>query len=419
MKKKRRIVITGMGIVSCLGTDVDQFYAQLLQGKSGIGPIESFPCAEYPTRFAGVIRNFDPGRYLDKKQARRVDPFIRYGMVAGKMALENSRFQLDNLEGLDKKRCGILLASGMGGLDVFYEGVKTIITKGYDRLTPFFVPYIITNMAGALLAIDLGFQGPNYSLSTACATSNFAILSAAQHIERGDADLMLCGGAEAAINPVGLAGFVACRALSQRNDDPTKASRPWDRNRDGFVMGEGSAMLVLEELEHALKRGAPIYAEYMGGGLSCDAHHITEPLPDGSGVQMCMENALKDADLPKEQINYINAHATSTLVGDMCEVRAVKRFFGEHVSRIKMNATKSMIGHCLGAASALEAVATIQAMRTGKVHPTINLDDPEPELEGIDVVPNVAKSHTITAAMSNSFGFGGHNSTIIFAPYKT
>lgn len=417
-RKKKRIVVTGMGLVSCFGTDVDNFYNQLLAGKSGVASIESFPCTEYPTRIAGSVSGFDTEGYIDRKQARRVDPFIRYAMVAGKKAVENSGLSLDNLEVLDKKRCGILIASGMGGMSVFYEGVKTILDKGFERLTPFFVPYIITNMGGALLAIDLGFQGPNYSLSTACATSNYAIIAAAQHIERGDADLMLCGGAEAAINPIGLSGFVACKALSERNDAPQKASRPWDRDRDGFVMGEGAAVLVLESLEHALKRNASIYAEYLGGGMNCDAHHITEPLPDGSGVQQCMELAVKDAGIDKMQINYVNAHATSTLVGDMCEVRAVKAFFQGRTDHLKMNATKSMIGHCLGAASGLEAIATIKAIETGKLHPTINLDNPEAELAGIDPVAHHAAEHKITAAMKNSFGFGGHNSSVIFAPYK-
>jgi 3-oxoacyl-[acyl-carrier-protein] synthase II len=418
MTKKRRVVVTGMGLASCFGTDVNDFYNALLAGQSGIGLIDSFDCSEYPTRIAGCIRDFDTGEYLDKKQTRRVDPFIRYAVVAGKKAVESAGFDLSNLESLEKHRCGIIVASGMGGMSVFYEGTKTIISKGYKRLTPFFVPFIITNMAGAFLAIDLGFKGPNYSISTACATSNFAMLAAAQHIQRGDADLMLCGGAEAAINTIGLAGFVACRAISERNDEPTKASRPWDKNRDGFVMGEGAGVLVLESLEHALKRGAPILAEYLGGGLSCDAHHITEPSPDGSGVLLCMDNAIKDAGIPKEQVNYINAHATSTVVGDMCEIRAIKSYFGEHAATLKINATKSMIGHCLGAASSIESIAILKAIETGKLHPTINLDDPEPELEGLNVVPHIAQECVVTAAMSNSFGFGGHNSTLIFAPYK-
>ena len=417
--KKKRIVVTGMGVVSCFGDDVDVFYDQLLAGKSGIVPIEAFPCSEYPTRFAGEIRNFDAGEYLDKKQARRVDPFIAYSIVAGKKALEKRNLlSKEDLDKLDKTRCGILIGSGMGGMNVFYNGCETVITKGYKRLTPFFVPYIITNMGGALLAMDLGFMGPNYSISTACATSNYCIHTAAKHIENGDADLMLCGGSEAAITPIGLAGFVAVKALSERNEDPTKASRPWDKKRDGFVMGEGSGVLMLESLEHALARGAPIYAEYLGGGISCDAYHITDPREDGVGVKICIENAIKQAGIKKEDINYINAHATSTPVGDLCEIRAIKDLFGSHISQIKMNGTKSMIGHCLGAAGGIEAIATIKAIETGMLHPTINHDEPEEELAGLDVVPNVAKAHKVNVALTNSFGFGGHNSSLLFSAYR-
>lgn len=306
----------------------------------------------------------------------------------------------------------------MGGMQAFYDGVITLTTKGYKRVTPFFVPHILTNISGAILGIDIGFMGPNYSISTACATSNYAIVSAANHIRMGDADLMICGGAEAAIFPMALAGFVASRALSERNDEPAKASRPWDTDRDGFVMGEGSGVLILESLEHALARGAPIYAEYLGGALTCDAYHITNPREDGLGVALCIENALKNAEVPKESVDYINAHATSTPPGDLAELNAVKKIFGPHVSKIKMNATKSMIGHTLGAAGGIEAIATIKSINTGILHPTINLDNPDPALEGIDVIPHIAKRHDIKVALSNSFGFGGHNSTIVLAPYK-
>jgi 3-oxoacyl-[acyl-carrier-protein] synthase II len=416
--KKKRVVVTGMGVVSCFGSDVDEFYNQLLAGKSGVVPIEEFPCQDFPTRFAAAIRNFEVGDYLDKKQARRVDPFIRYTAVAGKKALEKGNLTKEALDKLDKTRCGVVIGSGMGGMSVFYEGSETLLTKGFKRITPFFVPFIITNMAGALLAIDIGFMGPNYSISTACATANYCIQAAAEHILRGDADLMLCGGTEAPINPIGVAGFVACKALSERNDEPQRASRPWDKDRDGFVIGEGAGVLMLESLEHALARGAPIYAEYLGGSVTCDAHHMTDPRADGLGVGLCIENALKQAGIEKEQINYVNAHATSTLAGDLCEVRAIRNVFGSHVKNIKMNATKSMTGHCLGAAGGIEAIATIKAIETGMLHPTINLENPEEEVAGIDLIPNVAKAHHVTAALSNSFGFGGHNSTLIFAPYK-
>lgn len=416
---KKRIVVTGMGIVSCFGSDVNHFYKQLLAGKSGVAPIDGFPCADYPTRFAGAVRDFDVGDYMDKKQARRVDPFIRYAMVSGKKALESAGLDAKALAKLSKKRCGIVIGSGMGGMSIFYDGVETILTKSYKRLTPFFVPYIITNIGGALLAIDLGFMGPNFSISTACATSNFCIHAAAEQIQSGKADLMLCGAAEAPITPIGLAGFVAMGALSTRNDTPTQASRPWDKNRDGFVMGEGAGVLVLEALEHALKRDAPIYAEYLGGSVNCDAYHITNPREDGEGIGLCMADAIAAAGIAKEKINYINAHATSTLAGDLCEIEAIRKLFGPHAKNIKINATKSMIGHCLGAAGGLEAVAAIKAIETGMLHPTINLDNPEPALQDFDVVPHVAKPHQVQVALSNSFGFGGHNSTLVFAPFKT
>lgn len=429
---KKRIVVTGMGVVSCFGNDVNFFYDSLLAGKSGVCPITSFPCDDYPTRFAAAVQNFDAGDYLDKKQARRVDRFISFAAVAGKKALEMAGLTpplvsaastipvfSSSFEALDKTRCGVLIGSGMGGMQVFYDGIENLLTKGYRRITPFFIPYIITNMAGALLGIDLGFMGPNYSVSTACATSNYAIHLAARHIREGDADLMLCGGTEAAVNPIGLAGFVQCKALSTRNDHPAQASRPWDRGRDGFVMGEGSGVLVLESLEHALARKAPIYAEYLGGGLSCDAYHMTDPREDGQGVALCIENALREAGVPKERVNYINAHATSTLVGDLCEIQGLRGVFGDHLRQVKINSTKSQIGHCLGSAGAMEAIATIQAIRTGMLHPTLNQEDPEPAIADLDVIPNKAKKHKVDVALSNSFGFGGHNSALLFTAYPT
>ena len=419
MSKKRRIVVTGMGIVSCFGTDVDQFYQSLLEGKSGITPIDQFPCEDYPTRFAGSVQGFEVGDYMDKKQARRVDPFIRYTMVAGKKALESADLMGEGLEKLDKARCGVLVGSGMGGMSIFFEGNKTLFDKGFKRITPFFVPYIITNMGSGLLAIDLGFTGPTYSISTACATANYSIVSAAQHIERGDADLMVCGGSEAPINPIGVAGFVVMKALSERNDDMTGASRPWDKSRDGFVVGEGAGVLVLEEYEHAKKRGAKILAEYLGGAVSTDAYHITSPREDGSGVASCIETAIKDANIDKKDINYINAHATATSVGDLCEVRGIRTVFGDQVKEMKMNATKSMTGHCLGAAGGVEAIATIKAIQTKKLHPNLNLKDPEDELEGFNIVGDKAEDFEVNMGISNSFGFGGHNSVVIFGPCET
>ncbi len=416
MTKKRRIVVTGMGLVSCFGNDVDEFYNSLLNGESGVSTITEFDCSEYPTKIAGIIRGFDVGEYMPKKLARRADPFIRYAMVAGKKALEMSKFTPDMID--DHLRYGAIVGSGMGGMKSFFDGVNTIEKSGYKRLTPFFVPVIITNMAGALLAIDLGFQGPNYSISTACATSNYCIHAAAEQIRQGRADLMLCGGSEAPMSPIGLTGFIAAKAISQRNNEPKKASRPWDKTRDGFVMGEGAGVLVLEDLDHAIARKAPIFAEYLGGDINCDAFHMTEPREDGSIVAKCIEGAIKDADLSVSDINYINAHATSTIAGDLCEIRAIHKVFDGHTKNIKMNATKSMTGHCLGAAGGVEAIATIKAINTNMLHPTINLKNPESELKDLDPVANEAKEHKVKAAISFSFGFGGHNSAVAFASYK-
>jgi 3-oxoacyl-[acyl-carrier-protein] synthase II len=413
--KKRRIVITGMGVVSCFGMDTGVFYDKLLKGESGVGPITQFPCEEYPTRFAASVQGFDTEGYLDKKQARRVDPFIAYAVVAGKKALESAK---GDVTSLSKDRCGVLISSGMGGMKAFSDGVETVLTKGYKRLTPFFVPFIITNMAGALLAIELGFTGPNYSISTACATGTNAIIASAQHIERGDADLMICGGSEAPIVPVGLAGFVSCKALSEYNENPQKASRPWDKKRDGFVIGEGCGALVLEELEHALARKAPILGEYLGGAISCDAHHMTDPIAEGTVVAATIQKALKEAGLTPQQVDYINAHATSTLGGDLCEIRAIKKVFGSHASKLKINSTKSMIGHSLGAAGALESVATLKAIETQTLHPTINLEDPEEEVKDLNLVMNTCQKAQVNVAIKNSFGFGGHNASVVFGKYS-
>ncbi len=411
---RKKIVVTGMGVVSCFGQDVDTYYEALLAGRSGVSAITRFACDDFPTRFAAQVHDFDPGEYLDKKQARRVDPCIAYAMVAGKKALEQAQL-FPHAENLDKKRCGILIGSGMGGMGVFADGVKTLLEKGSRRITPFLIPYILTNMSGALLAMDVGFMGPNYSVSTACATSNYAIIQAAQHIRDGIADVMIAGGVEAPILPIGLGGFCAVKALSERNDAPEKASRPWDKNRDGFVMGEGAGVLVLESLDHALKRGAPILAEYLGGAFNCDAYHMTDPRPDGEGVAECVRHALHDARVDVTSVNYINAHATSTPVGDLAEVAALKKVFHDS-SCISMNSTKSMIGHSLGAAGGQEAVAVVQAIVTSKIHPTINLEDPE---ETGFHLPTTAEELKVKVAISNSFGFGGHNASVVFAPYHT
>lgn len=414
MTKRRRVVVTGMGVVSCFGTDVEHFYNQLLAGKSGVDMITAFDCSEYPTRFAAEVKDFETGDYIDKKQARRVDPFILYSMVAGKKALENAGLGGENLESIKKDRAGIIIGSGMGGMDTFSSGWATVRDKGFKRLTPFFVPYIITNMGGALLSIDLGFTGPNYSISTACATATHSIIAAARHIQHGDAELMLCGGAEAPINEIGLAGFVACKALSENNESPQTASRPWDTTRDGFVMGEGSGVLVLEEYESAKARGATILAEYLGGYANADAHHITEPYSDGHVVAACMKEALADGQVPLERVNHVNAHATSTPVGDLCEMRGIKSIFGAKAKNIWVNGTKSLTGHCLGAAGAIEAIATIKGIQTGVLHPTINVNNLEPELDDMALIRAEPKKLEIDVALSNSFGFGGHNASIAF-----
>lgn len=412
---KKRIVVTGMGIVSCLGQDVDTFYDLLLAGQSGVGPITLFPCEDYPTKIAAEVKNFDAGSYIDKKQARRVDRSIAFALVSGKKALELAKLYPQNDEKLDKKRCGCIIGSGIGGMGTFSDNVKILNERGHRKITPFLIPFILTNMGSALLAMDVGFMGPNYSISTACATSNNCIIAAAEHIRNGEVDLMVCGGTEAPLSPIGLAGFCAVKALSERNDHPTQASRPWDKARDGFVMAEGAACLVLESLEHALMRGAPIFAEYLGGALSCDAWHMTDPRADGEGVAICVQKALQDAKVHETDVNYINAHATSTPAGDLCEVAGVRRVFS-HPEKIMMNGTKSMIGHSLGAAGGMEAIATIKAIQTGFVHPTINLENPE----DVGFATSAVKERlNINVALSNSFGFGGHNSCLVLSQYKS
>ncbi|XP_038700749.1 3-oxoacyl-[acyl-carrier-protein] synthase II, chloroplastic-like isoform X3 [Tripterygium wilfordii] len=416
LTNQRRVVVTGMGVVTPLGHQPEIFYNNLLEGASGISEIETFDCAQFPTKIAGEIKSFSTDGWVAPKLAKRMDKFMLYMIIAGKKALEDGGITEDVMAQLDKAKCGVLIGSAMGGMKVFNDAIEALRIS-YRKMNPFCVPFATTNMGSAMLAMDLGWMGPNYSISTACATSNFCILNAANHIIRGEADLMLCGGSDAAIIPIGLGGFVACRALSQRNDDPSTASRPWDMNRDGFVMGEGAGVLLLEELEHAKKRGANIYAEFLGGSFTCDAYHMTEPHPDGVGVILCIEKALAQAGIAREDVNYINAHATSTPAGDLKEYQALLHCFGQN-PELRVNSTKSMIGHLLGAAGGVEAVAAVQAIRTGWIHPNINLEKPD---EGVDtrllVGPKKEKLE-IKAALSNSFGFGGHNSSIILAPYK-
>ncbi|KAL6519230.1 Protein TRANSPORT INHIBITOR RESPONSE 1 [Orobanche gracilis] len=414
--KQRRVVVTGMGVETPLGHDPDVFYNNLLEGVSGISEIEAFDCSQFPTRIAGEIKSFSTDGWVAPKLSKRMDKFMLYMLTAGKKALADAGITEDVMEELDKTRCGVLIGSAMGGMKVFYDALEALRIS-YRKMNPFCVPFATTNMGSAILAMDLGWMGPNYSISTACATSNFCILNAANHIIRGEADMMLCGGSDAAIIPIGLGGFVACRALSQRNSDPTKASRPWDSNRDGFVMGEGSGVLLLEELEHAKNRGATIYAEFLGGSFTSDAYHMTEPHPEGTGVILCVEKALAQSGVSKEDVNYINAHATSTPAGDLKEYQALLHCFGQN-PELRVNSTKSMIGHLLGAAGAVEAVATVQAIRTGWVHPNINLENPDDGVDASVLVGPTKERLDVKVALSNSFGFGGHNSSILFAPYK-
>ncbi|KAK1315481.1 hypothetical protein QJS10_CPA06g02553 [Acorus calamus] len=415
--EQRRVVVTGMGVVSPLGHDADVFYDNLLQGVSGISEIEAFDCAQFPTRIAGEIKSFSTDGWVAPKLSKRMDKFMLYLLTAGKKALADGGISEEVMRELDKTKCGVLIGSAMGGMKVFNDAIEALRVS-YRKMNPFCVPFATTNMGSAMLAMDLGWMGANYSISTACATSNFCILNAANHIIRGEADVMLCGGSDAAIIPIGLAGFVACRALSQRNNDPTKASRPWDSDRDGFVIGEGAGVLLLEELEHAKERGAKIYAEFLGGSFTCDAYHMTEPHPEGMGVALCIEKALTQSGVAREDVNYVNAHATSTMSGDLKEYQALIRCFGQN-PELRVNSTKSMIGHLLGAAGGVEAVATIQAIRTGWVHPNINLENPEDGVDTKVLVGPKKERLNVKVGLSNSFGFGGHNSSILFAPYKS
>ncbi|XP_050103541.1 3-oxoacyl-[acyl-carrier-protein] synthase II, chloroplastic-like [Malus sylvestris] len=417
LTKQRRVVVTGLGVVTPLGHDPDVFYNSLLEGISGISKIETFDCAQFPTRIAGEIKSFLTDGWVSPKIAKRADKFMLYLITAGKKALADSGVTEEVNRNLDKSRCGVIIGSALGGMKVFNDGIEALRIS-YKKMNPFCIPFSTTNMGSAMLAMDLGWMGPNYSISTACATSNFCMLNAAYHISRGETDLMLCGGSEAAIIPIGLGGFLACKALSQRNSEPTKASCPWDINRDGFVIGEGAGVLLLEELEHAKRRGAKIYAEFLGGSFTCDAYHMTEPHPDGTGVALCIEKALAQSGVNREDVNYINAYATSTPTGDLKEYRALIRCFGNN-PELRVNSTKSMIGHLLGASGAVEAVATIKAIQTGSIHPNINLENPDESVDMNVLVGPKNEKLDIKVALSNSFGFGGHNSSVLFAPYKS
>ncbi|GKD77789.1 3-oxoacyl-[acyl-carrier-protein] synthase I, chloroplastic [Tanacetum coccineum] len=399
---KKRVVITGMGLVSVFGNDVDVYYERLLAGESGISFIDRFDASKLTTRFGGQIRGFTSSGYIDENIDPRLDDSQRYCMVAGKNALEDADLGGNQRFKIDKERAGLLVGSVAGGSMVSYDGMKALIERGYARISPFLIPFTTTSMSSALLAIDLGFSGPNYAISAACATSNTCFLAAANHIRDGNAELMIAGEVDACINPITMGGFAVCRALSRRNDDPHTACRPWDQDRDGFVMGEGAGVLVMESLEHAMKRDAPILAEYLGGAVNCDAYHITNPRSDGLSLFSCIQSGLVDAKISVEEVNYINAHATSTLIGDLSEVNVLK---------------KCMIGHCMGAAGGLEAIATIKAIQIGWLHPTINQINPEPYVD-FDTVANQKQKHEINVGISNSFGIGGQNSVVVFSAFK-
>ncbi|NGQ93891.1 beta-ketoacyl-ACP synthase II [Brevibacillus sp. SYP-B805] len=411
---KRRVVITGVGVISPVGNDADTFWKNLLEGKSGIGKITAFDASEYPTQIAGEVKNFDPEQFMDKKEVRRTDRYVQFALAAAKMAVAQSKLEIT--EG-NAERVGVYIGSGIGGLATWEEQHSLLLEKGPRRVSPFFIPMMIANMASGLISIEFGAKGPTSSAITACATGTNAIGDAFRLIRYGDADVMITGGAEATIRPMAMAGFCAMKAMSTRNDEPEKASRPFDKDRDGFVMGEGAGILVLEELEHAKKRGATILAEVIGYGMSADAHHITAPAPGGEGAARCMKNALRDAGVEPDEVGYINAHGTSTDLGDIAETLAIKQVFGDHAYKLAVSSTKSMTGHLLGATGGIEAIATAFALRDQMLPPTINLENPDPECD-LDYVPNVARPAHVQVAISNTFGFGGHNATIVLKRYE-
>ncbi|MFB1072836.1 beta-ketoacyl-ACP synthase II [Vibrio diabolicus] len=412
---KRRVVVTGMGMLSPVGNTVESSWKALLEGQSGIVNIEHFDATNFSTRFAGLVKDFDCTEYMSKKDARKMDLFIQYGIAAGIQALDNSGLQITEE---NAARVGVAIGSGIGGLDLIETGHTALVEKGPRKVSPFFVPSTIVNMVAGNLSIMRGLRGPNIAISTACTTGLHNIGHAARMIAYGDADAMVAGGAEKASTPLGMAGFGAAKALSTRNDEPQKASRPWDKGRDGFVLGDGAGMMVLEEYEHAKARGAKIYAELVGFGMSGDAYHMTSPSEDGSGGALAMEAAMRDANITGTQVGYVNAHGTSTPAGDVAEIKGVKRALGEEgAKQVLVSSTKSMTGHLLGAAGSVEAIITVMSLVDQIVPPTINLDDPEEGL-GIDLVPHTArKVEGMEYAICNSFGFGGTNGSLIFKKF--
>ena len=410
---KRRVVITGVGMITPLGIGVEQSWEGLLAGRSGIGKITQFDAANFPTRIAGEVDGFNPEEYIEPKEIKKMDRFIHFALAAAQMAMNDSGLKItaENAE-----RAGVIVGSGIGGLRSIEHYHSVLLEKGPRRITPFFIPMLVVNLASGQISIRFGAKGPNSAVVTACATGSHAIGDAFKIIQRGDADAMIAGGTEAVITPLGIGGFNAMKALSTRNDEPEKASRPFDMDRDGFIMGEGAGIMILESLETALERGAGIYAEIAGYGMAADAYHITAPSPNGEGAARCMKMALQDAGVGPSVVNYINAHGTSTKAGDEIETYAIKTVFGEYAYKIPVSSTKSMTGHLLGAAGGVESVVSILSIRNDIIPPTINLDTPDPECD-LDYVPKQARRTTVNYALSNSFGFGGTNACLLFRKF--
>jgi 3-oxoacyl-[acyl-carrier-protein] synthase II len=409
----RRVVITGIGLVTPLGNDTATNWSRLVAGRSGIGPITRFDATRLPVRIAGEVRGFDPGAYIEKKEIKKMDPFIQYAVAAGQMAFDDARLQLDTLPA---DRVGVVIGVGMGGIATIEECLPLFLESGLKKVTPFFIPRLIANMAPGQIAMRFGAKGINYTTTSACASGGHAVGEAYRLIRLGFQDAMFAGGSEAAVTPMGVGGFAVMRALSTRNDEPERASRPFDRDRDGFVLAEGAGVLILETLDGAVHRGAPIYAEVIGYGANADAYHITAPAPEGDGAMRCMRLALEDGDVDPLEVDYINAHGTSTPYNDANETQAIKRLFGEHAARIAVSSTKSMTGHALGAAGAIEAAYAALALHHGILPPTINYEHPDPECD-LDYVPNVARPAHPRVALSNSFGFAGTNACLALRKY--
>ena len=408
---KRRVVVTGLGVVSPLGCDVDTFWQRMVKGESGIGNITYFDTTQYTSKIAGQVHGFDASAYIPPKEARRLDPFIQYGLVSAKQAFKDAGLDMNQL---DLERCGVIYASGIGGLQTLEAQMRVLESKGPSRFSPFMIPHMITNIVAGVIAIEYSFRGPNFCITSACASATHSIGEALRILQHGEADLVISGGTEATICELGVGGFCALRALSTRNDAPAKASRPFDRERDGFVIAEGAGALVLEEYEHAKKRGAKIYCELAGYGRTCDAYHITAPDEFGRGAARGMELAVKDAGLNPDQIDYVNAHGTSTALNDKCETMAIKAALGEaNARKLAISSNKSMTGHTLGAAGAIESVASALTIKHGIIPPTINLDNPDPECD-LDYVPHTAREKKVKAILKNSLGFGGHNASLCF-----